>query len=94
MKLREATGRILALGPAPLMNQWQGELLRWFGDPFEVVFSAVDQLQLVNPWQLAAQVIASLDYAKQENARERVWQQLWDLVTIDEAQKCSAYTKR
>jgi hypothetical protein len=25
--------------------------------------------------------------------RERVWQQRWDLVIIDEAHKCSAYTK-
>ncbi|MCY3844607.1 MAG: hypothetical protein OXH69_13820 [Acidobacteria bacterium] len=26
--------------------------------------------------------------------RERVWQPRWDLVIIDEAHKCSAYTKR
>src|SRR5262249_5310773 len=26
--------------------------------------------------------------------RERVWQQNWDLVIIDEAHKCSAYTKQ
>jgi superfamily II DNA or RNA helicase len=69
-------------------------LLRWFGEPFEVIFSAVDQQQLVNPWQRATQVIASLDYAKQEDVRERVWQQRWDLVIVDEAHKCSAYTKR
>lgn len=94
MKLREAIERILILCPAPLTIQWQDELLRWFGEPFEVIFSAVDQHQLVNPWQRAAQVIASLDYAKQEDVRERVWQQRWDLVIIDEAHKCSAYTKR
>ena len=94
MKLREAIERILILCPAPLTIQWQDELLRWFGEPFEVIFSAVDQLQLVNPWQRATQVIASLDYAKQEDVRERVWQQRWDLVIVDEAHKCSAYTKR
>jgi len=94
MKLREAIERILILCPAPLTIQWQDELLRWFGEPFEVIFSAVDQLQLVNPWQRATQVIASLDYAKQEDVRERVWQQHWDLIIIDEAHKCSAYTKR
>ncbi|MBE7558159.1 DEAD/DEAH box helicase [bacterium] len=44
--------------------------------------------------QRAAQVIASIDYAKQDDVRERVWQQRWDLVIIDEAHKCSAYTKR
>jgi SNF2 family DNA or RNA helicase len=63
MKLREAIDRILILCPAPLTIQWQDELLRWFNEPFEIIFSAVDQQQLVNPWQRASQVIASLDYA-------------------------------
>ena len=68
-------------------------MLRWFGESFDIIFSAVDQQQLINPWQRSIQVIASLDYAKQDDVRERVWQQRWDLVIIDEAHKCSAYTK-
>lgn len=94
MKLRQAVDRILILCPAPLTIQWQDEMLRWFGEPFDVIFSAVDQQQLVNPWQRTNQAVASLDYAKQEDVRERVWQEKWDLVIIDEAHKCSAYTKR
>jgi len=94
LKLREAVERILVLCPAPLTIQWQDEMLRWFGEPFEIIFSAVDQQQLVNPWQRSSQVISSIDYAKQDDVRERVWQQRWDLVIIDEAHKCSAYTKR
>jgi superfamily II DNA or RNA helicase len=93
MKLREAIERVLILCPAPLTIQWQDELLRWFGEPFDVIFSAVDQQQLVNPWRRATQVIASLDYAKQSDVRERVWSEHWDIVIIDEAHKCSAYTK-
>jgi superfamily II DNA or RNA helicase len=93
LKLREAVERVLILCPAPLTIQWQDELLRWFGEGFDMIFSAVDQQQLVNPWQRCSQVIASLDYAKQDDVRERVWQQHWDLVIIDEAHKCSAYTK-
>ena len=93
LKLRQAIERILILCPAPLTIQWQDELLRWFGEPFDIIFSAVDQQQLVNPWQRCSQVISSLDYAKQEGVRERVWQQKWDLLIIDEAHKCSAYTK-
>jgi len=92
LKLREAVERILILCPAPLTIQWQDEMLRWFGEPFDIIFSAVDQQQLTNPWQRSSQVIASLDYAKQEEVRERVWQQQWDLVIIDEAHKCSART--
>jgi SNF2 family DNA or RNA helicase len=90
MKLREAIERILILCPAPLTIQWQDEMLRWFGEPFDIIFSAVDQQQLTNPWQRSSQIIASIDYAKQDDVRERVWQQRWDLVIIDEAHKCSA----
>ena len=92
LKLREAIERILILCPAPLTIQWQDEMLRWFGEPFDIVFSAVDQQQLTNPWQRSSQIISSIDYAKQEDVRERVWQQRWDLVIIDEAHKCSART--
>ncbi len=92
LKLREAIERILILSPAPLTIQWQDEMLRWFGEPFDIIFSAVDQQQLTNPWQRSSQIIASIDYAKQDDVRERVWQQRWDLVIIDEAHKCSART--
>lgn len=80
LKLREAIERILILSPAPLTIQWQDEMLRWFGEPFDIVFSAVDQQQLTNPWQRSSQIIASIDYAKQDDVRERVWQQRWDLI--------------
>ena len=50
-------------------------MLRWFGESFDIIFSAVDQQQLTNPWQRSNQVIASIDYAKQDDVRERVWQQ-------------------
>ncbi len=93
MKLREAIERVLILCPSPLTIQWQDEMLRWFGESFDMIFSAVDQQQLTNPWQRSNQVIASIDYAKQDEVRERVWQQRWDLIIIDEAHKCSAYTK-
>ena len=93
MKLREAIDRVLVVVPAPLTIQWQDELLRFFGETFQIISASNDQQQLVNPWQREAQVITSLDYAKQEDVRERIWQQRWDLVIIDEAHKCSAYTK-
>src|SRR5437879_3567571 len=93
MRLREAIDRVLILCPAPLTIQWQDELLRWFSESFDIIFSAVDQQQLINPWHRTPQVIASLDYAKQDDVRERVLSERWDLVIIDEAHKCSAYTK-
>lgn len=94
LKLREAIERVLILVPAPLTIQWQDELLRFFGESFQMIHAGNDQQQLLNLWQRESQIIASLDYAKQEDVRERVWQQRWDLVIVDEAHKCSAYTKR
>jgi SNF2 family DNA or RNA helicase len=94
LKLREAIERVLILCPSPLTIQWQDEMRRWFGESFDIIFSAVDQQQLTNPWQRSNLVVASMDYAKQDDVRERVWQQRWDLVIIDEAHKCSAYTKK
>ena len=94
LKLREAIDRCLILTPAPLTIQWQDELLRFFNEPFQIIHSANDQQQLLNLWEREAQVISSIDYAKQEGVRERVWQQRWDLIIIDEAHKCSAHTKR
>ena len=94
LKLREAVERCLILVPAPLTIQWQDELLRFFGEPFQIIHSANDQQQLLNLWEREAQIVSSIDYAKQDEVRERVWRQHWDLVIIDEAHKCSAVTKR
>ena len=94
LKLREAIDRCLILVPAPLTMQWQDEMLRFFNEPFQIIHSTNDQQQLLNLWEREAQVVSSIDYAKQDDVRERVWQQRWDLVIIDEAHKCSAYTKR
>src|SRR4030043_2282804 len=66
LKLREAIERILILCPAPLTIQWQDELLKWFGEQFSIIFSSIDQHQLINPWQKENQAITSIDYAKQD----------------------------
>lgn len=94
MKLRQAIERILILTPAPLTIQWQDELQRFFGEEFQIIHAGNDQQQLLNLWQREHQIICSIDYAKQPEVRERIWQQRWDLVVIDEAHKCAAYTRR
>jgi superfamily II DNA or RNA helicase len=94
LKLREAIERCLIVVPAPLTIQWQDEMMRFFGETFQIIHTGNDQQQLINLWQRESLVITSLDYAKQDDVRERIWQQRWDLVIIDEAHKCSAYTKR
>ena len=61
LKLREVVDRVLILCPAPLTIQWQDEMQRWFGETFDIIFAAVYQQQLSNPWQRSNQVIASID---------------------------------
>jgi SNF2 family DNA or RNA helicase len=52
MKLRQAIERVLVIVPAALTLQWQDELLRFFNESFTIITSALDQQQLVDPWQL------------------------------------------
>ena len=92
LKLRGAVERVLVLCPAPLVPQWQDELLRWFNESFEPIDAARDKWSLTNPWAKENQVIASIDYAKQDDVRDRVCEQPWHVVVIDEAHKCSART--
>lgn len=92
LKLRGAIERILILCPAPLVPQWQDELLRCFNESFEPIDAARDKWSLANPWAKESQVVASIDYAKQDDVRDRVCEQAWHVVVIDEAHKCSART--
>lgn len=94
MKMRAAIEKILIIVPASLRIQWQDELLRFFNEYFIIVDAELDRQQAINIWQRENQIITSIDYAKQEEVRERVWQQDWDIVIVDEAHKCAAYTKR
>lgn len=93
LKLRNALERILIIVPAALTIQWQDELSRFFNEVFVIIDAEKDKQQLVNYWQKESQVLVSLDYAKQEGVREKIWAAGWDLVVVDEAHKCSAYTK-
>ncbi len=93
LKLRNALERILIIVPAALTIQWQDELLRFFNEFFIIINAENDKQQLGNLWLRESQVIASMDYAKQEGVREKIWSSGWDLVVVDEAHKCSAYTK-
>ena len=93
LKLRGVVERVLVIVPAPLTIQWQDEMLRFFNEFFIIINAENDRRQLVDLWRRESQVITSLDYAKQPNVRERVWAADWDLVIVDEAHKCSAYTQ-
>lgn len=93
LKLRGAVERILVLCPAPLTIQWEDELRSKFDEPFERMTSERVKGSLGgNPWEMYPRCIASLDFAKRDEVRDRLLEAPWDLVVIDEAHKCSART--
>ncbi|MCS7214943.1 MAG: helicase-related protein [Thermodesulfovibrio sp.] len=94
LKMRWGIEKILIIVPANLRIQWQDDLLRFFNEYFIIIDAELDRQQAVNIWQKENQIIVSIDYAKQIEVRDRVWQQNWDIVIVDEAHKCSAHTKR
>ena len=94
LRLRSVVERCLILCPAPLTTQWQDELADKFDEQFEIVSSDQVRHQVGrNPWQRFGQVIASMDFAKQDGVREDLLRAEWDLVIVDEAHKASARTK-
>jgi superfamily II DNA or RNA helicase len=94
LRLRSVVERCLILCPAPLTMQWQSELLDKFDESFEIVSSEQIRHQVGrNPWQRFPQVIASIDFAKQDGVREELLRAEWDLVIVDEAHKASARSK-
>ncbi|MCX6843048.1 MAG: helicase-related protein [candidate division WOR-3 bacterium] len=94
LKLRQAVERVLIIAPAALTIQWQDEMLKFFDEYFMPISGENDKQQLGDLWQRENQVVTSLDCARQPDVRERVWRAKWDLVVVDEAHKCSAYTRR
>lgn len=93
LKLRGAVDRVLIVCPAPLTIQWQDEMRSKFEEVFEIVGAELARNTLAgNVWDRFSQAITSLDFAKQPDVRDAVVRAPWDLVIVDEAHKCSAYT--
>lgn len=93
LKLRGVVERCLVLAPAPLTTQWQDELAEKFDESFEIVTGEQVRHQLgKSPWERYPRVITSIDFAKRDDVRDDLLRSTWDLVIVDEAHKCSAYT--
>lgn len=78
--------RALVLTPAPLVTQWQEELMRKFDLPFVSQDSAEFQLS-DRPWAAFAFTVASLETAKREPHRDQILAIDYDLVIVDEAHR-------
>src|SRR3990170_7303987 len=92
LKLRHQAQRILVVVPGHLKDQWRRELKERFEEPFTVVDRAVmDAFYGENVWSREAQVITSLDFAKQDDILASLAAIHYDLIVVDEAHKMSAY---
>jgi superfamily II DNA or RNA helicase len=93
LKLRGVVDRCLILVPAPLTPQWQDEMSEKFDEQFEIVSSDQVRHQLGrSAWDRYPMIISSIDFAKRDDVRDDLLRAEWDLVIIDEAHKCAAYT--
>ena len=92
MKLRGLAKRILIIAPGHLRDQWLREMDERFKEKFVVMSrESYKNTYQQNPWLQNNQIIASMDFAKQDDVLTTLRAVTFDLVIIDEAHKMSAY---
>lgn len=91
LQYRKIAKRILIVSPGHLKYQWQRELEDKFQSTFELVNREVIRSLSGNVWERENQVIASMDFIKQDDIKANLSNVHWDLVIVDEAHKMSAY---
>jgi len=92
LKLRGLVKRVLIVVPGHLKDQWKREMKERFKEVFvEFNRSSIASHYGENPLERNDQVIASLDFLKQEDILPILNSTHWDLVIVDEAHKMAAY---
>src|SRR5690242_10046094 len=90
--LRGDLRRCLICCPGSLVDQWQDELDRRFGLPFDIITrETVESARSGNPFAERDRIIVRLDHlSRNEELQAKLEQTDWDLVICDEAHKMSA----
>ena len=90
--IRGDVHRCLICCPGSLVDQWQDELARRFGLPFDILTrESVDSSRGGNPFAERNLVIARLDHlSRNEDLQAKLQQTDWDLIICDEAHKMAA----
>ena len=92
LKLRNLVKRTLIIAPGHLKEQWQREMRERFEESFiKVDRGLMDASYGENIWQRESQLIASIDFAKQDDVAATLAASRFDLIIVDEAHKMSAY---
>jgi len=89
---RQMASRVLVVCPANLREQWREALAYFFHLDDARIISTCHLREMerqlpvgANPWEFYRCLIVSEDYAKQAAVRQRILEQTWDVVLIDEA---------
>lgn len=90
LKLRGLAERILIVVPGHLIDQWRREMREKFQEEFTVVNREIFKAT-TDVWRREKQIIASIDFLKQEDIMKSLEYADWDLVIVDEAHKMAAY---
>ncbi|WP_245612530.1 helicase-related protein [Palaeococcus ferrophilus] len=90
LKLRGLAERILIVVPGHLVPQWRREMKEKFQEEFQIINREVFKTT-TDVWRREKQVIASIDFLKQEDIIKSLENVDWDLVIVDEAHKMAAY---
>jgi SNF2 family DNA or RNA helicase len=92
LKLRGLITRTLIIAPGHLKEQWQREMRDRFEEKFiKVDRGLMDASYGENVWARENQMIASIDFAKQDDIAATLASSHFDLIIVDEAHKMSAY---
>jgi len=92
LKYRGLVRRTLIVVPGHLKDQWMREMKERFAETFTVIDrNVMNATWGRNIWQEQAQVITSMDFAKQDDVMATLGETRWDLVVVDEAHKMAAY---
>jgi superfamily II DNA or RNA helicase len=92
LKYRGLVERTLIIVPGHLRDQWLREMKERFAESFVAVDRAVMNANWGrNIWAEEPQIIASMDFMKQDDVLASIDGTRWDLVIVDEAHKMAAY---
>ncbi len=92
LKYRGLVRRVLIVVPGHLKDQWLREMKERFAENFLIVDRGVMNAAWGrNIWGAEAQIITSMDFAKQDDVMATLAEARWDLVIVDEAHKMAAY---
>ena len=82
--------KILIITPATLTSQWQQELSEKFNEQFIILDRKTlikNKNNLDQIIQKKSHIIVSLDFAKQEDIKNRLIKHMWDIIVFDEAHR-------